>query len=233
MSKKSNVSLFDDETKIQQCIKYLNDCGYGVFKADSVDSVAEEEAVRKLKLIGYKVESPQNALIKVDVEKVTTVDDIAIYFHHMMKRRNPKRHIAQKLKNKKHRLIDHSVINSLLSWKLDEGASLSEALQDLFILIDVLFDEAQKRRIDIKGIGILSINSNKAFVLALMHEVNNRKDAKLSFEVEQLIKKQDQDSYYNILAAASEQLNGSGDKPIVTRRIIQEGLRGKKETKHK
>lgn len=222
MAKKKNSSLFDDSTKIQQCITYLNEQGYGVFKAEAVEAVEEEEAVRKLRLIGYRVESPQDSLIRVDVEKITTVDDVAIYFHHMMKRRNPKRHVEQKLKNKKNRLIDHSVINSLISWRLSEGSSLADALQDVFILIDVLFDESEKRRLDIKGMGILSINSNRAFVLALMSEVRDRKDAKLSFEVEQLIFKHDQETYQDVLNLAKAQLNTVAWCKVTSRKKLKE-----------
>jgi len=219
--KKFTKTLFTEDTQVQGCIDVLHENGYAVFKVDDLEKVAEEEAVRKLRAVGYKVEHVLDSVVKVDVGRITTVDDVALYFHTKMKRLNPKRHTETKLKSKRSRLVDHSVINSFISWRLSEGSSLADALSDMFVVIDILFDTFVEKKIDIRGLGILSVNNNKPFVMSLMYEVRNRKDAQLNFDTEKLIFKMDEDSRLEVLKESKEKLNTIDmTKTIVKRRLI-------------
>lgn len=205
--KKSKNSLFNEGDQEKSCIQYLKSRGYAVFKAGSTTSAEEEEAVRKLKAVGYKVEHIQDALVKVDPTQIKTVDDVAVYFHKMMERHNPKRHNPKRLKDKSLRLVDHSIINYFIGWKIDEGASLSEAIEEMFLLIDMLFEKKESWDIDIRGMGILSVNNNKPFVMALMREVKLKKDARLTFQVEQLLQTENNQNYIGILQASRERMD--------------------------
>jgi hypothetical protein len=138
------------------------------------------------------------------------VDDIAVYFHEMMSRYNNKRHNQNRLKDKSLRLVDHSIINAFIGWRIDEGVSLTDAIEDMFLMIDALFERAGPWNIDIRGMGILSVNSNKPFVLALMKEVKIKKDTRLEFEVDQLIKRQDEENYMKVLTECRAKMDSVG-----------------------
>jgi hypothetical protein len=220
MTRKKRSSLFNEEDKTQQCIKYLKEVGYGVFKAESPSTVEEEEAVKKLRAVGYRVEHIRDSVVKVDSARISSPDDIAVYFHEMMKRHSPKRHNPKRLTDKNLRLVDHSVINSFISWRVDEGSSLVDALNDMFIMINVLFDRAKEENIDIRGMGVLSVNTNKPFVLYLLNEVKLRKDAKLQVEIDSLISREDKSMYLDLLNSAREAMDSVEDKSP-TKKIIR------------
>ena len=130
-----------------------------------------------------------------------------------MKRHNPKRHNERRLKDKKLRLVDHSIINSFISWRMDEGASLADGIEDMIMLIDMLFAKSEPWNIDIRGLGILSVNKNKPFVLALMNEVRLKKDARLSFEINDLIGREEAQNYVNVLKYARSKMGEV--KPVI------------------
>jgi hypothetical protein len=95
----------------------------------------------------------------------------------------------------------------------------------MFLLIDTLFEKAGPWNIDIRGMGILSINNNKPFVLALMREVKLKKDFRLEFEIEQLLHREVEEGYVQILTESKERMDkvGSTIQPIRRpRRRIQE-----------
>lgn len=204
--KKKQSGLFNEADQEKNCIQFLRDRGYAVFKAESVSSAEEQEAVKKLRAVGYKVEHMDDSLTKLDPAKLRTVDDVAMYFHGMMKRYNPKRHNERRLKDKKLRLVDHSVINSYISWRMDEGASLADAIEDMILLVDTLFEKSESWNIDVRGLGILSVNKNKPFVLALMNEVRLKKDARLSFEVKDLMGREEAQNYVNVLRHSRDRM---------------------------
>jgi hypothetical protein len=223
--KKRAASIFSETDQEKNCMDFLRERGYAIFKADSTSQVEEEEAVRKLRAVGYRVEHIKDALIKVDPTKIRTVDDVAVYFHEMMSRFNPRRHNRNRLKNKSLRLVDHSIINSFIGWRIDEGASLADAIEDLFLLIDLLFEKAEPWNFDIRGLGILSIHSNRPFVMALMKEVKLKKDDRLEFEIEQLKLRQVEEGYMQVLVESRERMDavGSTIQPLKrTRKTIKE-----------
>ena len=219
--KKKNPSLFNEADQEMNCIQFLRERGYAVFKAEQISSAEEEEAVKKLRAVGYKVEHINDSLVKLDPTKLRTVDDVAVYFHGMMKRHNPKRHNERRLEDKKLRLVDHSVINSFISWRIDEGASLADAIEDMILLIDMLFDKSEAWNIDVRGLGILSVNSNKPFVLALMNEARLKKDARLSFETDGLLKREEAQNYVNVLMHARARMDDVKPAPKPRRRKLK------------
>lgn len=214
---KKQAALFNEADQEKNCIQFLKERGYAVFKAGSVSSAEEEEAVKKLRAVGYKVEHIKDALVKLDPTKLRTVDDVAVYFHGMMKRHNPKRHNERRLKDRKLRLVDHSVINSFISWRMDEGASLADSIEDMILLIDVLFEKSEPWNIDVRGMGILSVNNNKPFVLSLMNEVRLKKDARLSFQVNDLLGREEAHNYVNVLMYARKRMD-EVKPPTVTKK---------------
>jgi hypothetical protein len=223
--RKGAPAIFTESDQEKNCMDFLRSRGYAIFKADGISQVEEEEAVRKLKAVGYKVEHIRDSLIKVDPTKIRTVDDIAVYFHEMMSRYNNKRHNQNRLKDKSLRFVDHSIINAFIGWRVDEGVCLTDAIEDMFLMIDVLFERAGPWNIDIRGMGILSVNSNKPFVLALMKEVKIKKDVRLEFEVDKLIKGENEANYMKILTECRERMDTVGPtiKPLRRpRKKIQE-----------
>lgn len=208
--RKKTASIFSETDQEKNCMDFLRERGYAIFKADSLSQVEEEEAVRKLCAVGYKVEHIKDSLIKIDATKIRTVDDVAIYFHEMMSRFNPKRHNRNRLRSKNLRLVDHSVINSFIGWRIDEGACLTDAIEDLFLLIDVLFEKAAPWELDIRGLGILSIHNNKPLVMALMKEAKLKKDDRLDFEIEQLKQRQADEGYMQVLVESRERMDAVG-----------------------
>lgn len=221
---KKKSLIFDEAGQEKNCMDFLRERGYAIFRAETTSQVEEEEAVRKLRAVGYRVEHIRDSLVKIDPTKIRTVDDVAVYFHEMMSRCSPKRHNRNRLKTKSLRLVDHSVINSFIGWRIDEGSSLTDAIEDMFLLIDVLFEKAGPWDIDVRGIGILSVNSNKPFVLALMKEVKLKKDARLEFEMDQLNERNIKDNYMQVLMECRSRMDAVGPtlKPLKRRRKLIE-----------
>jgi hypothetical protein len=223
--KKRPSAIFTEADQEKNCMDFLRERGYAIFRAESPSQVEEEEAVRKLRAVGYRVEHIRDSLVKVDPTKIRTVDDIAVYFHEMMSRHNNKRHNKNRLKDKSLRIVDHSIINSFIGWRIDEGSSVTDALEDMFLLVDVLFEKSGPWNIDIRGMGILSVNSNKPFVLSLMREAKLKKDVRLEFEMDQLVKRDVEANYLQVLEESKVRMDevGPSIRPLKkTRRKLQE-----------
>lgn len=212
MKRKKNIDLFSDVDQEKVAIQFLKERGFVVFKPISISSADEVEAVNKLQAVGYTVEHPKDRLMKINPTKIRSVDDIAVYFHEMMKRHNPHRHNPKRLQDPNLRVVDHSVINSFVSWRVEEGGSVFDALSDMFLMIDILFEKAKTWQIDVRGIGILSVTSNKPFVLSLLNEVKLKKDLRLEFEVAELIRKEETLNYVGTLMEVRTQMDKVGPK---------------------
>jgi len=213
-----DAGLFSGEDFEKKCISYLHENGYAIFKADDIHNIDEAECVRKLRMVGYRVEHIRDSLVKVDTEKIISADDIVLYFYEFLKRYNRSWFDPDKLSNKEHRKIDCSVVNSYLRWRVDSGdIALNDAMKELFLLIDTLFEKANEWGIEVRGIGILSINTNKSFVMSLLREANLKKDNTLEYEVEVLINEPDKVTYLNLLDKAKKEMRAA-TRPIKTRR---------------
>lgn len=214
---RSNKGVIAEKEQLQSCIDYLKSKGYGVFQFGKDDNIEEKEIVEKLRSIGYRVEHIKDATIKIDPQKISSADDIAVYFYEKLKRHNKKLLDDDKLKDKKHRLVDVSVINTLIKWRMGEGlVSLTEAIEDVFIMIDVLFEKANEWKIKIYGVGILSITNNKPLVVTLLREANLRRDGKLNYEITYQIHTEDSYNYINMLEQAKDLI--SKTKIVKTRK---------------
>lgn len=205
MPKKRKPDLFSEEDQERQAIDFLRNRGYGVFKIGNIPDREEAEAVKRLRAIGYKVEHIKDALVKIDTKQISSVDDIAIYFHEMLRRHNKIYFDRNKLIDKESRAIDRSILNHLINWRVEEGeVSLQEAISEVFIMIDVLFEKATTWNITVKSIGILSILNNKPFVLSLFREARLKQDSELRFNIDRQIEKKDKDSYFDLLDRSRE-----------------------------
>lgn len=221
MAKKKTKNIFSEEDHEKQAIEFLRSRGYGVFKIGGMSDREEAEAVKRLQAIGYKVEHINNALVKIDTNQISSVDDIAIYFHEMLRRYNRAHFDKSKLSNKESRVIDRSILNHLVNWRVENGeVSLQQAISELFIMIDILFEKAPSWGIDVRGIGILSIIRNKAFVMSLFREVRLKQDADLRFRVDRQIDNENKNSYLNLLDQSKKNMNSiKGSIPKGRRKI--------------
>lgn len=223
MARKKTVStpLFDEERQLEHCIKVLRNAGYGVLKIDSEINIGEAERVEELKALGYKVEHYKDLLIKVDPCQITSVDDIVVYFYEKLRRAPFPFVHPEKLKDKKYRTIDRSVINTLILWRISEGRlSFKSALEEMFILIDTLFEKAEEWKLKIDRISILSINHNKSLVLDLLREVHVKQDKNLCFKVDQLIQKEDLSMYPKFLYETRKRIGNQTSEDIPIKRKI-------------
>ena len=205
--RKKSQDLFDEDSKECQAKEFLRERGYGVFKIGEFENREEAELIKKLQSVGYKVEHLRDSLVKVDTKQISSVDDIVVYFHEMLRRHSKIYFDRDKLQNKDHRSVDRSIINHLINWRVEAGdVSIQEAISELFIMIDILFDKAKLWEINIKSIGILSITKNKAFVLSLFREVRLKQDQALIFQIDQQIDQQNKDSYLELLDQYKENM---------------------------
>jgi hypothetical protein len=222
---KSNKGVISDKEQLNNCIEFIKARGYGVFQLGSEDNSGEKESVEKLRSIGYKVEHIRDATLKVEPQKINSADDIAVYFYEKLRRHDKKLLDSNKLKDKKYRLVDCSVINALIKWRMGEGlVSLTEAIEDVFIMIDVLFEKASEWKINVYGVGILSITSNKPLVVTLLREANMRRDGKLNYEITYQIHTEDSYNYINMLEEA---------KALIKRTEVVKVKKHKREIKFK
>ena len=198
------------EDQIKQCTDFLSSNGYGVFTLESCGEVDEAVSRHKLELLGYKVEHMNDALVKIDPKHISSADDIVLYFYEKLRRLDRKKVDPKKMKDKKCRLVDCSVINNFIKWRLDDSqTSLADAISELFIAIDTLFEKSQEWNLDIRGIGILSITTNKPFILSLLREVHLKQDRELSYQIETLRQQGDLCDYPTLLALSREEMKRS------------------------
>jgi len=195
-------------------IDYLRKEGYGVFKLENDGlGVLEEERVAELKSLGYKIEHYKDALVKVDPNLITSEDDIVLYFYERLKRSKYPLLVPKKLRSYKDRAIERSVVNTLLQWRIREGRiSLKQALEEIFIMIDILFDKADQFGVIPSSLNILSINHNKPLVFELLREVHKKQDRDMQYKVSQIIKKDDINNYFCLLEKAREEMQSSTEE---------------------
>jgi hypothetical protein len=212
--------LFSEQDQEQAYVKFLRERGWAVFKLDDLlGSLEEEECVRKLRAIGYKIEHLHESLTKVDPTKIKSTDDIVVYFHEMMRRFNKKRFNEAKIKDESKRAVDRSIVNSYVNWRLETGGvSLYSALEELFVMIDILFEKYRDQ--DIRSLGILSVTKNKPFVLMLLQEVNIKRDGQTQFEADQIIREDYETHYLERLKSAQEQMRSVTGKVTAQRKKI-------------
>jgi hypothetical protein len=205
---KKKQTLFSPETQEKQCIEFLNKRGYGVFRVDDSISDAEEaDCVRKLKTVGYKIEHIRDSIVKVDPTKIMEPDDVAVYFYEKLKRHSKIWFDPDKLRSKQNRKVDCSVVNSYVRWRINENSlSLNDIMVEMFILIDTLFEKAVEWELEIRSIGILSVNNNKPFILSLLKEVNVKKDLSMQFITDHMILNEDNKMYFQLLEEAKEEM---------------------------
>jgi hypothetical protein len=212
---KNDKGIMNKKDQLQGCIDVLKEHGYGVFELGESESEKEQEAIEKLRSVGYKVEHIKDMAVRIEPQKISSADDIAVYFYERLRRFNPQNMDPDKLKDKKHRLVDCSVINTLIKWRMGEGMiSLTEAIEDVFVMIDVLFEKAQEWNLAIYSTGILSVHNSKPLVLTLLREANLRRDAKLEYEINYTIHTEDAYNYINMLDAARDRINNA-KKPVL------------------
>lgn len=205
--KKKKDLLFSEKDQEKHYIEFLRKQGYGVFKVDDDTEVGEAECVNKLKSLGYLVQHIDERLVKVDLSLINSVDDIVVYFYEKLRRHKKDRDNPAKRTSQDARAVDRSVLNHLINWRVEDGkVSLEEALEEVFLLIDVMFDKAYEWKLDIRSTGILSISKNKPFVLSLLREVHLMRDAKLSFEIDRQIHQENEMQYLDLLETSKKQL---------------------------
>lgn len=220
--KKKTKDLFSGVDQERQAIDFLRERGYGVFKVGGFTDREEIETVKRLQSIGYKVEHARDSLVKVDPRQISSTDDIVVYFYEMMRRHSRVYFSRDKLTDKNARTVDRSVVNRLVNWRVEDGdVSLHEALAESFIMIDTLFEKAPEWGVDIKGIGILSPNHNKAFLLSLLNEVRLKQDAGLRFQVDRLVAESDRMSYLSLLEKFRDEMYSVEEPTSSKRRKIK------------
>jgi len=207
---RNNKGILTDKQQIKSCVEFLSSQGYAVFKLGENETTEERAGIEKLKAAGYKVEHVRDLTVKVEPQRISSADDIALYFYERLRRYNEKCLDPDKLKDAKYRLVDCSVINSLVKWRMGEGIlALTEAIEDVFIMIDVLFEKAKEWNINIYGVGILSVTHNKPLVLTLLREANIKRDTTLSYEIEYEIFTDDSYNYINLLDEAKAKVKAA------------------------
>ena len=188
--KGSTKNLFTEskKDKIKSCIDCLHENGYGVFKLDNGDQdIRIEEIICQLTALGYKVIGLEEDLAKVDVNFIKSSEDIIRYFHEMWKR-HEKVDNFKIPKTAAEKKICHSIINFYIQQRIREGGlSFKAALEELFKIINILFEVYKDWSIKIEGMGVLSVNSNKKLINSLLKEIRLREDINLEYEIDQQI----------------------------------------------
>jgi hypothetical protein len=199
MAKKQNKSVINEEDQTQWCINFLHEHGYGTFLVEDNIEIEEAEILRKLEMSGYKIEHIRDSLVKVDTNKILTADDIALYFYEKLRRSGSKSFDSDKLKDAKYRKVDCSIINNFIKWRMGSNVPIRSAIEELFMSIDMLIDKKEEWKLDINSIGILSVTTNKPFVISLLSNVHVEQDKKIGYQIEQLLIYEDQQSYLSML----------------------------------
>lgn len=206
MAKKQNKSIINEEDQLQWCIQFLHERGYGTFRIEDSLEIEEAEILRKLEMSGYKIEHIRDSLVKVDTNKILTADDIALYFYEKLKRSGSKSFDSDKLKDAKFRRVDCSIINNFIKWRMGSNVPIRGAIEELFMAIDMLIDKKEEWKLDIHSIGILSVTTNKPFVISLLNNVHVEQDKKIGYQVEQLLLYEDQQSYLTMLTESRKKM---------------------------
>jgi hypothetical protein len=186
--KGSSKNLFTEskKDKIKSCIDCLHENGYGIFKLDGED-VRVEEIIYQLTALGYKVIRFEDDLAKVDVNFIKSAEDIIRYFHEMW-RRHEKVDSFKIPKTAAEKRICHSIVNFYIQQRIKEGGlSFKASLEELFKIINVLFEVYKDWGIKIEGMGVISINSNRKLINSLLKEIRLREDINLSYEMDKQI----------------------------------------------
>lgn len=199
MAKKQNKSVINEDDQLQWCINFLHERGYGTFRIEDSLEIEEAEILRKLEMSGYKIEHIRDSLVKVDTNKILTADDVALYFYEKLKRSGSKSFDSDKLKDAKHRRVDCSIINNFIKWRMGSNVPIRSAIEELFMSIDMLIEKKDEWKLDINSIGILSVTTNKPFVMSLLNNVHIEQDKKIGYQVEQLLVYEDQHTYLSML----------------------------------
>mgnify|MGYP001197248469 FL=1 len=217
-TKKQNKTVISEEDQIQWCINFLHGHGYGTFKLEENTEIEEAEILRKLEMSGYKLEHIRDSLVKVDPNKILMADDIALYFYERLRRSGSKLFDADKLKDPKYRKVDCSVINYFMKWRMASNGAIRNAIEELFIAIDLLVDKREEWKLDINSMGILSITTNKPFVMSLLNSVHIEQDKRIGYQVEQLLAYEDQQNYLAMLVDSRQRMLEAQNTPA-TRKI--------------
>jgi hypothetical protein len=206
MAKKQNKPVISEEDQLQWCINFLHDHGYGTFRVEDNVEVEEAEILRKLQMSGYKIEHIRDSLVKVDPSKILSADDIALYFYERLRRSGSKNYDGDKLKNARYRKVDCSVINNFIKWRMGSNVPIRNAIEELFIAIDLLVEKQHEWKLSINSMGILSVTNNKPFVLSLLNAVHIEQDKRIGYEVQQLLAYEEQQSYLNMLVDSRQKM---------------------------
>ena len=216
--KKQHKTVISEEDQLQWCINFLHEHGYGTFKLEENIETEEAEILRKLEMSGYKIEHIRDSLVKVDPNKILVADDIALYFYERLRRAGSKMFDSDKLKDPKNRRVDCSVINNFIKWRMGSNVPIKNAIEELFIAIDLLIDNREEWKLDINSLGILSITTNKPFVLALLNSVHIEQDKRIGYQVQELLAYEDQQNYLALLMDSRQKMLEAQNTSTVQRR---------------
>ena len=206
MAKKQNKTIISEEDQLQWCIQFLHDRGYGTFRLEDETEIEEAEILRKLETAGYKIEHIRDSLVKVDANKIRLADDIALYFYERLRRSGARTFDTDKLKDPKFRRVDCSVVNNFIKWRMGNEVPVKTAIEELFMSIDILIENRQEWNLEINSMGILSVTTNKPFVLSLLNKVHVEQDKRIGYEIEQLWIYEDQQQYLTMLEESKRQM---------------------------
>jgi len=223
MKRKSSL-LFNQskKDKIQYCIECLHQNGYGVFKLDDTDDIKIEEMILQLQSLGHKITRLEEDLVKVDVSKIRNSEDIVMYFYEMLKR-NKLNHDPTKIpKNRDERKTDISIVNSYIQHRvLNNNMSSKIALEELFKLIEILFEVYEDWGINLESMGVLSVNSSKGLVNSLLQELKSREDSELEFVISELIYERNSNDYEVVIEESINELDKIQLEPEVEPKEIK------------
>jgi hypothetical protein len=209
MRRKSSL-LFNQskKEKIQYCIDCLHENGYGVFKVEPDEDTKVEEMITQLQSLGHKVIRLEEDLVKVDVNKIRNSEDIVKYFYEMLKRYNTNHDPTKIPKNYEERKTDISVVNSYIQHRVvNDKMSSKSALEEFFKLIGILFDMYDYWNVNVETMGLLSINSSKGLVNALLEELKRREDIDLEFIIGELVSERNNKEYNAIVEDSIKQMS--------------------------
>ena len=125
---------------------------------------------------------------------------------------------SDKLKDPKNRRVDCSVINNFIKWRMGSNVPIKNAIEELFIAIDLLIDNREEWKLDINSLGILSITTNKPFVLALLNSVHIEQDKRIGYQVQELLAYEDQQNYLALLMDSRQKMLEAQNTSTVQRR---------------
>lgn len=213
-----NGSLFNQskEDKIAECIRCLQENGYGIFKLDGANDseIKEEEMIQQLTALGHKIVRFEEDLTKVDVRLIKSSDEIVVYFYEMLKRNHPNLDPTTVPNSYAARKAGRSIVNSYISYRIQNAKlSYKSSLEELFQLINVLFDVAPRWGITIEGIGILSVNYNLKFIKSVLKELHRREDFDLQYKIDKKLQEKAYEDYETNIDQRIKELKALSGKP--------------------